>query len=573
MGCGTSKAAVRKTAPSDAPVTQSGTPGAPGTPKSDSLGSLPTSPTFGDALAMAQIEAKASTVSQGAVRWMRLSHEVLSGKYASWDNIDLPEEKSKGKDEDIFDPFADEQDDYGTFMSTDHAECDHEVVWSVNLLQKLHKDKTARGGVLRDAKTFGDSLPGLQDRHITVIYNPVGGGGKAKRMVAHMVVPILQLTKLKFTVMPTLYRRHAVKLVKEIDIDSTNGIIVCGGDGLVHEVITGYFAHPEHDRLKEKIHVGITPCGTANAMANALHTHPNRSQISIIGRATLAVAKGQSRNVDVIKCVQENEQSSEELKGSIPVETYALSCVGWGMAGAVALKADKLRWIPGQKSSRYDIAGFVSLISDWPIADKGILEYREYDGSEDGAPWQKKEISLINMLASNLDKQGKKYPILPGVASDDGMVALSYIDSSCSRRRVVQLGLGMKKGKWLALQKGVHTFKCREFKITPTEFKSPFVIDGDPHDVSKIHVQVLNKALSLFYLPAEDDIGSAKTDTLLARKSLIPLDLSARSPVEREPTEIDMSPRASMVQRSMSGNSAGQSPVIPEEDEGTQPSD
>ena len=35
-----------------------------------------------------------------------------------------------------------------------------------------------------------------------------------------------------------------------------------------------------------------------------------------------------------------------------PVEIYALSCFGWGLAGAVALKADKLRWIPGQKSAR-----------------------------------------------------------------------------------------------------------------------------------------------------------------------------------------------------------------------------
>ena len=160
------------------------------------------------------------------------------------------------------------------------------------------------------------------------------------------------------------------------------------------------------------------------------------------------------------------------------------------MAGAVALKADKLRWIPGQKSARYDIAGFVSLISDWPVADKGVLEYREFDGTPDGAPWAKKEISLINMITSNLDKQGKKCPILPGIKPDDGMVCMSYIESTCSRAHVVKLGLGMKKGKYLGVQKGVTTHKCTEFKITPTEYKSPYVIDGDPHDVSPIHVKV-----------------------------------------------------------------------------------
>ena len=51
----------------------------------------------------------------------------------------------------------------------------------------------------------------LRHRHITVIYNPVGGGGKAKRLVAHMVVPVLQLAKLRFTVTPTQYRSHAVR--------------------------------------------------------------------------------------------------------------------------------------------------------------------------------------------------------------------------------------------------------------------------------------------------------------------------------------------------------------------------
>ena len=33
------------------------------------------------------------------------------------------------------------------------------------------------------------------------------------------------------------------------------------------------------------------------------------------------------------------------------------------MAGAVALNADKLRWIPGQKKARYDIAGAVTMLT------------------------------------------------------------------------------------------------------------------------------------------------------------------------------------------------------------------
>ena len=62
------------------------------------------------------------------------------------------------------------------------------------------------------------------------------------------------------------------------------------------------------------------------------------------------MAKGTYRNIDVIECKMEG--------GDI----YALSCFGWGLAGAVALKAAKLRWIPGQKKARYDIAGFVTML-------------------------------------------------------------------------------------------------------------------------------------------------------------------------------------------------------------------
>ena len=37
--------------------------------------------------------------------------------------------------------------------------------------------------------------------------------------------------------------------------------------------------------------------------------------------------------------------------------------MGWGLAGAVGLQADKMRWVPGQKQARYDIAGFITLLA------------------------------------------------------------------------------------------------------------------------------------------------------------------------------------------------------------------
>jgi len=111
-----------------------------------------------------------------------------------------------------------------------------------------------------------------------------------------------------------------------------------------------------------KIPVGITPSGTANAMANTIHRHPSKTSVSLVGRAALAVAKGLTCKVDVIRVERDTKDTEDDEK-----LVYALSCFGWGLAGAVALKADKLRWIPGQKKARYDIAGAVSMLMARPL--------------------------------------------------------------------------------------------------------------------------------------------------------------------------------------------------------------
>lgn len=208
---------------------------------------------IGDLVSMAQRNELKNDqeVNKSTKMWLKVAHDTQAGVFSDWDKYEMAYE---GAEEDYFDRFEAEMDDYGEFLKADYAECDTEVVWSPALLEKMQKDKSARGEIFRDSKAYADTLPpGLQDRHITVIYNPVGGGGKAKRLVGHMVVPILQLTRLKFKVVPTQYRCHAVELVRDLDLESTDGIIVCGGDGLVHEVITGYFQHPNQELIHKKV--------------------------------------------------------------------------------------------------------------------------------------------------------------------------------------------------------------------------------------------------------------------------------------------------------------------------------
>lgn len=211
----------------------------------------------------------------------------------------------------------------------------------------------------------------------------------------------------------------------------------------------------------------------------------SKTAVSVVGRAALAVAKGFTRPVDVIHVKSEAE------------EVFALSVFGWGLAGAVALKADKLRWLPGQRSARYDIAGFVTMIQDWPVIDNATLEYWGGEMDGDDKVWKTTDISCINLVATNLAFLGNDHPIWPTIEPDDGYLAFSYIDGKNGRLDVVRLAMAMKSGKYLGEQRGVVSYLVKEFKLTPTVCKSPFLIDGDPHEHAPVHVKLLHKALSV----------------------------------------------------------------------------
>jgi hypothetical protein len=73
----------------------------------------------------------------------------------------------------------------------------------------------------------------------------------------------------------------------------------------------------------------------------------------------------------------------------------------------------------------------------------------------------------------------------------------------------------------------------REFKLTPTEGRSPYNIDGDPHTACPVHVKVLHKALTVFVLPESGDktvnskIMNAPTALGLSIAGINPSDLRA----------------------------------------------
>ncbi len=183
--------------------------------------------------------------------------------------------------------------------------------------------------------------------------------------------------------------------------------------------------------------------------------------------------------------------------------------MGWGLAGAVALKAAKLRWIPGQKNVRYDLAGFVTMVRDWPVIDKARMHFLMdvKHGDTTKLEWVEEDVSLVNMVVTNLSKLGVDHPITKDMEPDNGRFCVLICDGAATRFDVVNLAVTMKKGKYLEEGRISRTYKVKEVKILPDKkWKSntPFLVDGDPCEATDIHVINMHQALPVFALPPSE---------------------------------------------------------------------
>lgn len=434
-----------------------------------------------------------------------------------------------------------EEDDSDVGDEDDEAEDLLFVDRYLDMYQLPHTQERRR--ILQEALRIGRSQrTSGRPRHVTIIYNPVSGAGKAKKNVDLTLVPVLEICGISFKITATTHRGHAREIASTFDYKKTDGLVVAGGDGLVSEVITGLTDRTD-DCIASGFPVGLVPSGTANAMANELDLFESKTYVELIGATSLMVAEGNTRMVDVIdmtvlakeapKTAPEgrkvgsdapNEVAEEVTKkvggedsgdhdsagpDNVPTDqtglpesrrVAGLSCVGWGLAGAVALKADQLRWLPGQRNFRYDIAGFVTLMKNWPLHCEADFELLVEDDEKEGElVWISEHHNMLNMIATNCHKLGVDHPIHPDTRIDDGWLWVVFMGGGHSRTDAARAGMYMKGGKFLSTHKAMSWKRVKEMKMTPTSKTDvPLLIDGDPWDVAPVHIKMLPRGINVF---------------------------------------------------------------------------
>eukprot|EP00041_Stephanoeca_diplocostata_P034795 m.1204679 g.1204679 ORF g.1204679 m.1204679 type:complete len:478 (+) comp24581_c0_seq4:276-1709(+) len=170
-----------------------------------------------------------------------------------------------------------------------------------------------------------------------VVNRKAGLGGTREAFQSEMAY-VLHLAGMDYSVMETQEPEEAKRFVTELDLNKFDGICVVGGDGLLQEVVTGLMRRPDREKV-ENFPIGVVPMGSANMLANELHTHKSNTATSRVGRAILAMAQHKTRKMDVLEITNQHGQT-----------VYAMSLLGWGLAGIMAQHSEGEQWL---RSHRY----------------------------------------------------------------------------------------------------------------------------------------------------------------------------------------------------------------------------
>ena len=111
----------------------------------------------------------------------------------------------------------------------------------------------------------------MQDKKLLIIANPKSGKAKVKNVLLK-IVEIFSNDGYLVTVYPTKARGDATIFASQIKENEYDKIVVCGGDGTLNEVISGFM------QSGTKCTIGYIPLGTLNEWSSSLNISRNALQ-------------------------------------------------------------------------------------------------------------------------------------------------------------------------------------------------------------------------------------------------------------------------------------------------------
>ncbi|KAM3910590.1 ceramide kinase-like [Leptodactylus fuscus] len=206
----------------------------------------------------------------------------------------------------------------------------------------------------------------IRPKKLLVFINPYGGRGKATRIYYNEISNLFKMAGIKTDVIETTRANHARDYILEADLQTYDGVVCVGGDGMFSELLHGLVRRTQIDNgiceeLEDaklspcNLRIGIIPAGSTDCVCFATVgiNDPVTSALHII--------IGDTQPMDVCASYHNGQ-----------LMRYSVSLVGYGFFGDVLKESENMRSVGPM---RYDLAGIKMVLSNRSY--RGTVEFQE----------------------------------------------------------------------------------------------------------------------------------------------------------------------------------------------------
>ena len=319
----------------------------------------------------------------------------------------------------------------------------------------------------------------INPRHLKIIINPNSGTQQASQ-IFEQVRPLFDRSNLKFTITETSSGKDTKNVVQEMDLETTDGLVVVGGDGTIHDAIAGLMSREDCARAI-KTPIGIIPGGTGNGLCKSLLEISEEAYDPI--NAAFLIAKGKQKSCDLAFVEQNGDK------------TYSFLSLAWGLISDVDIGSEKLSFLG---SLRFDIYALILIcllrtykgkFSFIPSPDWKIPEHLLNTAAQDGE-WLVIEDEFIFLWAMNTAWAAHDMNVTPHAEIDDGAMDVLVMRKPTSRIEVLKALLRCGKGEHLSLP-NLEYYQVSSFHLQPLSDRGILVVDGEPIEYSPIQLDIM----------------------------------------------------------------------------------
>lgn len=316
-----------------------------------------------------------------------------------------------------------------------------------------------------------------QPRRLRIIINPTSGKQQASQ-IFEQVRPLFDNSNLEYIVTETFSAADTKNLVYNLNLLDTDGLVIVGGDGTIHDAIAGLMSRPDW-KTAIKTPIGIIPGGTGNGFCKTLLELSGEAYDPL--NAAFLIAKGKQQTCD-IAAVKQNG-----------TEYYSFLSLAWGLISDADIESEKLKFLGSLRFDLYALIliallrtyqGRFSFIPhpDYPLSSKHKI-------SQSGE-WRIIEDEFIFLWAMNTPWAAHDMNVTPHAQLNDGAIDVLIMRKGTSRIEILKALLRCGKGQHLALPH-MEYYKVRSLRLEPLTNQGILVVDGEVIDYSPIEMNVI----------------------------------------------------------------------------------